>query len=97
MFAKIHGNTFPVRVELAALGGRWDYRAQCWLVPVEHEAKARALVEMAVNPPSSRFTRRPEPESELTEETDRTLDEAGRAIEASRATIARARALRERS
>lgn len=40
----ITGNTYPVREQLKALGGRWNARAQGWDVPAEKAADARALL-----------------------------------------------------
>ncbi len=39
----ITGNTYPVRAELHALGGRWDKAAQAWMVPDHNAAAAAAL------------------------------------------------------
>jgi hypothetical protein len=43
----ITGNTYPVREAIKALGGRWDKRAQGWLVPPSMAAKAWELVDNA--------------------------------------------------
>lgn len=40
----ITGNTYPVKDQIKALGGRWNARAQGWDVPVEKANEARALV-----------------------------------------------------
>ena len=40
----ITGNTYPVREQLRALGGRWDPRAKGWRVPRCREAEARQLL-----------------------------------------------------
>lgn len=40
----ITGNTFPVKEQLKALGGRWDATAKAWNVPEERADEARALV-----------------------------------------------------
>lgn len=40
----ITGNTFPVKDQLKALGGRWDATAKAWNVPEERAEEARALV-----------------------------------------------------
>lgn len=40
----ISGNTYPVKDELKALGGRWDADAKAWMVPDAKAAAARALV-----------------------------------------------------
>jgi hypothetical protein len=41
----IVGDTYPVREQLRALGGRWDPRKKGWWVPRECEQQARQLVE----------------------------------------------------
>lgn len=43
----ITGNTFPVKEELKALGGKWDSAYKGWKVPAEKAAEARALVANA--------------------------------------------------
>jgi hypothetical protein len=40
----ITGNTYPHRLALRALGGRWNAIAQGWEVPAEVAEQARALV-----------------------------------------------------
>lgn len=40
----ITGNTFPVKEEIKALGGRWDPAAKGWRVPADKAAEAQALV-----------------------------------------------------
>lgn len=50
----ITGNTYPVREELRALGGRWDPRAKGWRVPRSREAEARQIVEAQPDPKLSR-------------------------------------------
>jgi hypothetical protein len=40
----VSGNTYPVKNQLRALGGRWNAPAKCWMVPVSHADRARALV-----------------------------------------------------
>ncbi|MDP9175642.1 MAG: hypothetical protein M3O30_17500 [Planctomycetota bacterium] len=40
----ITGNTFPVKDQIKALGGRWDADAKGWKVPAEKSDAARALV-----------------------------------------------------
>jgi hypothetical protein len=44
MMVAITGNTFAVREQLKALGGRWDAGRKCWLVPDDKADQARALV-----------------------------------------------------
>lgn len=43
----ITGNTYPVKDQIKALGGRWDRGAQGWQVPDDQADKARALVASA--------------------------------------------------
>jgi hypothetical protein len=43
----ILGNTFPVKEQLKAFGGRWVPGDQGWLVPPDKAQEARALVEAA--------------------------------------------------
>lgn len=40
----ITGNTFPVKNQIKALGGRWDADAKGWKVPAEKADAARKLV-----------------------------------------------------
>jgi len=40
----ITGNTYPVKDQIKALGGRWNKAAQGWDVPQERADEARALV-----------------------------------------------------
>lgn len=40
----ITGNTYPVKDQLKALGGRWDGQAKGWRVPAGRADEARALV-----------------------------------------------------
>jgi hypothetical protein len=41
---RITGNTYPVRDQLRALGGRWNAAAKCWEVPDDKAAEANRLV-----------------------------------------------------
>lgn len=41
---EIRGNTYPVRGELRAMGGRWDSRSSAWYVPESVADAARSLV-----------------------------------------------------
>ena len=41
---RITGNTYPVRVQLRALGGEWVERTKAWWVPDDRADEARALV-----------------------------------------------------
>jgi hypothetical protein len=40
----ITGNTFPVKDQIKALGGRWNADAKGWAVPASKADEARALV-----------------------------------------------------
>lgn len=44
VWVEIHGNTFPHREQLRALGGKWDGARKCWLVPADKAEIARTLV-----------------------------------------------------
>lgn len=44
MSTPITGNTYPVRQQLAALGGKWDASQKAWLVPDDKAEEARKLV-----------------------------------------------------
>jgi hypothetical protein len=55
----IGGNTYPVKEQLKAIGGRWDGDARCWRVPAAKAAEARAMVAAAPpSPPRERGVRR---------------------------------------
>jgi hypothetical protein len=43
----ISGNTYSVKDQLRALGGRWNPDAKAWMVPVARADEARALVSGA--------------------------------------------------
>lgn len=43
----ITGNTYPVKDQLKALGGRWNADERAWMVPVNKANKARALMNGA--------------------------------------------------
>jgi len=40
----ITGNTYPVKDQLKALGGRWSPDSKAWMVPADKADAARALV-----------------------------------------------------
>ncbi len=40
----ITGNTYPVREQLKALGGRWNANARGWDVPADKAEQARKIV-----------------------------------------------------
>jgi hypothetical protein len=48
---EITGNTFPVKDELKALGGRWLPARKAWAVPDDKAEQARQLVADAVASP----------------------------------------------
>lgn len=43
----IAGNTYAVKAEIKALGGRWDAEKRAWMVPAERADEARKLVSSA--------------------------------------------------
>ena len=43
----VTGNTYPVKDQLRAMGGRWDPEAKGWRVPADKAAEAQALVNGA--------------------------------------------------
>lgn len=51
----ITGNTFPVKDQIKALGGKWDPVARGWNVPADKAAEAQALVAGAPKPTSRRY------------------------------------------
>jgi hypothetical protein len=48
----ITGNTYPVKDQIKALGGKWDKDAKGWRVPADKEAEAKALVANATSAPA---------------------------------------------
>lgn len=44
MATLITGNTYPVRDQIKALGGRWNAEAKGWMVPDDRAEEARKLV-----------------------------------------------------
>lgn len=54
----ITGNTYPVKEQLKALGGRWNPIAVGWDIPIAQEKLARAIVESA-GPAPARQSYRP--------------------------------------
>lgn len=44
---RIEGNTYPARKRLKELGGRWNPRLKCWMVPESVEQEARQAVAYA--------------------------------------------------
>src|SRR5208282_2050354 len=49
----IIGNTYPVKDQLKALGGRWSPDQHAWMVPADKANQARALVGTGKIPPPS--------------------------------------------
>lgn len=47
MSVAITGNTYPVKDQIKALGGRWNADAKAWMVPEDKADQARALVSGA--------------------------------------------------
>ena len=43
----ITGNTYPVKDQIKALGGRWNSDRKAWMVPADKADQARALVSRA--------------------------------------------------
>lgn len=50
MMIAVAGNTFPVKDQIKALGGRWNAADKCWMVPAHVAAQAQALVPVAAAP-----------------------------------------------
>ena len=44
---EISGNTYPVKDQLKALGGKWNAEKKCWMVPSQNKTKAKELVTNA--------------------------------------------------
>lgn len=40
----ITGNTYPVKDQIKALGGKWNNDSKCWMVPADKADEARKLV-----------------------------------------------------
>jgi hypothetical protein len=53
----ITGNTYPVKDQLRALGGRWNPDAKAWMVPSEKADTARALVAGKSTGPATQATK----------------------------------------
>ena len=49
-FELITGNTYPVKDQIKALGGKWSAASKGWLVPAENAAAAWQLVGNAPAP-----------------------------------------------
>jgi len=59
----ITGNTFPVKDQIKALGGRWDATAKGWRVPEDKAAQARKLVIDAPTSERKSFRRPSNPQN----------------------------------
>lgn len=46
-FVAVTGNTFPVKDQLRAMGGRWNAEKGAWMVPADKAKEAQALVAPA--------------------------------------------------
>ena len=44
---RVKGNTYPVKDQLKALGGRWDAGQKAWMIPDQRAAEAQAVVSSA--------------------------------------------------
>lgn len=55
----IVGNTYPVKDQIKALGGKWDAEAKGWRVPVAKAEQAQALVDSV----GSKVVRTPAPKA----------------------------------
>lgn len=53
----ITGNTYPVKEQIKAMGGRWDADAKGWRVPADKAEEAMALVSATPKQPK-KFTPR---------------------------------------
>lgn len=42
---EIHGNTFPHRAALKAMGGKWNAAKGCWMIPADRADEARRTVQ----------------------------------------------------
>lgn len=52
----ITGNTYPVKDQIKALGGRWNANQKAWMVPAEKTEAARKLVCGAPKPKFSGYS-----------------------------------------
>ena len=43
----ITGNTYPIKDQIKALGGKWDADQRAWMVPANKAEEAKALVANA--------------------------------------------------
>lgn len=56
----ITGNTFPVKDQIKALGGKWDPDRRAWMVPEDKAEEAQALVA-AAGPKKTKTAAYPDP------------------------------------
>ena len=40
----VKGKTYPYRVDLKGLGGKWDSREKCWVFPQDHKQEVRDFI-----------------------------------------------------
>jgi len=59
MTTLITGNTYPVKDQLKALGGKWDPNSKGWLVPDDKADAAKALMTPAKTTTPARRGYRP--------------------------------------
>lgn len=52
----VSGNTYPVKDQIKALGGRWNAAQKCWMVPEDNADAAYRLVQAA---PKSTYKSKP--------------------------------------
>jgi hypothetical protein len=55
----ITGNTFPVKDQLKALGGRWDAESKGWRVPADKAVEAQELAGPKTTSPWNGYPYRP--------------------------------------
>jgi hypothetical protein len=55
MTTLITGNTYPVKDQIKALGGRWNSYRKGWEVPMDKADEARSLVDSAPSARRSRY------------------------------------------
>lgn len=55
----ITGNTYPVKDQIKAMGGKWDAASKSWMVPDDKAEQARALV--GASPTKSQHPRTGQP------------------------------------
>ena len=40
----VKGKTYPYRVDLKGLGGKWDSREKCWVFPQGHKPQVQSFL-----------------------------------------------------